>query len=527
MIGSLVPRVRLTCRSPVVLPDSETSMSDIDRDALREGPIPYLGWWLEGAPGEPTEPASYVWYASEDQGDSRWQIKVVSSKMGGTRLEQYEGAQAIGRCAARGKVFLGTWTDRAEYTIVLPLQRGRIDSPAIREAIVRALYRLYEAGFDENDCRFDMDGIAIDLETTRAMVERAAKFLLDSDYIEDYGTFGRDWSTGDFWLTTRGVAYVESLPSAKSSRPMTDSGTAIILFADIVDSTALTERLGDTAFREKARDLDGALRTIIRDHAGAPIEGKLLGDGVLATFTSAGRAIDAALVCARTGDDRGLPLHLGLHAGDVIHEKDNVYGGAVNIASRISGLSMPGEVLVSDIVRGLARTSTHVSFDERGEHVLKGVSDPVHLYAVGRLPRGGNDRLDPKVRASELKVRASEVKRIGGENDPGIMLTALVENTLNRPSFVTEFVVEMTQPFEAAAVNYEFRTPENRPIRALALTIPAHGISDPVVVMAFFDHPLSYSQGGRARVSASGVAGGIEEWTGLEFPPLSPDTKQT
>src|SRR2546425_11426378 len=46
------------------------------------------------------------------------------------------------------------------------------------------------------------------------------------------------------------------------------SGTAIILFADIADSTALTEHLGDDAFRGKARDLDGQLRTTIRDHSG-------------------------------------------------------------------------------------------------------------------------------------------------------------------------------------------------------------------------------------------------------------------
>ena len=141
---------------------------------------------------------------------------------------------------------------------------------------------------------------------------------------------------------------------------MPPSGTAVILFADIADSTALTERLGDAAFRAKARDLDAALRTVIREHAGTPIEGKLLGDGVLAVFTSARQAIEAALACARAGDDAGLPLHLGLHAGDVIREDNNVYGGAVNIASRISGLSAPGEVLVSDTVRSLARTSAGV-----------------------------------------------------------------------------------------------------------------------------------------------------------------------
>jgi class 3 adenylate cyclase/pimeloyl-ACP methyl ester carboxylesterase len=160
------------------------------------------------------------------------------------------------------------------------------------------------------------------------------------------------------------------------------SGTAIILFADIADSTALTERLGDAAFRAKARDLDAALRTTIRNHVGTAIEGKLLGDGVLAVFTSARQAIEAALACARSGDDAGLPLHLGLHAGDVIREDNNVYGGAVNIASRISGLSAPGEVLVSDIVRGLARTSAGVRFEDHGEQSLKGIGEPVRVWGA-------------------------------------------------------------------------------------------------------------------------------------------------
>jgi adenylate cyclase len=75
-------------------------------------------------------------------------------------------------------------------------------------------------------------------------------------------------------------------------------------------------------------------------------------------------------------------LHVGVHAGDVITERDNVYGGAVNIASRICALSAPGEILVSATVRDLARTSSGVSFDDRGEHTLKGIADPVRVFAV-------------------------------------------------------------------------------------------------------------------------------------------------
>jgi class 3 adenylate cyclase len=171
----------------------------------------------------------------------------------------------------------------------------------------------------------------------------------------------------------------ESEPRLK---PGAISGTAIILFADIVDSTALTEGMGDAEFRRRARALDDALRTTIRDHGGTPIDGKLLGDGVLATFPAASQAIDAALRCASVGNDSGLPLHLGLHAGDVIREQNNVFGGAVNIASRISGLSAPSEVLVSRTVADLARTSAGVTFEDRGEHALKGVGEPQRVYAV-------------------------------------------------------------------------------------------------------------------------------------------------
>jgi class 3 adenylate cyclase len=196
-----------------------------------------------------------------------------------------------------------------------------------------------------------------------------ARFQLvdDMDYVQLAG------------IITAFLAESDQIAQRQADLP---SGTAVILFADIADSTALTERLGDAAFRAKARDLDSALRGVIREHSGTAIEGKLLGDGVLAVFTSARQAIEAALACGREGENTGLPLHLGLHAGDVIREDNNVYGGAVNIASRISGLSAPGEVLVSETVRSLARTSAEVRFEDRGEQPLKGVGEAVRVWAV-------------------------------------------------------------------------------------------------------------------------------------------------
>jgi class 3 adenylate cyclase/pimeloyl-ACP methyl ester carboxylesterase len=174
----------------------------------------------------------------------------------------------------------------------------------------------------------------------------------------------------------------DAQPSA-SGAP-TQTGLTVMLFADIVDSTPLMERMGDEAFRTKARALDESLRKAIRDANGTAVEGKLVGDGILAVFSAARDAINAALACRDASREVGLELHLGIHAGDVIREGNNVYGGPVNIAARISAQSPPGEVLVSDTVRSLARTSTSVTFEDRGEQMMKGVGEPVRVYAVRR-----------------------------------------------------------------------------------------------------------------------------------------------
>ncbi|MEE8385587.1 MAG: adenylate/guanylate cyclase domain-containing protein [Dehalococcoidia bacterium] len=218
------------------------------------------------------------------------------------------------------------------------------------------------------------------IETARQLVSEIPGARLVLQEGDSMGTVAGDWEASAQTID-------EFLDEGEEAEPKTElpEGMAVILFADIVESTSLTEQLGDAAFRAKARELDTSLRSIIRECSGTPVEGKLVGDGVLAVFTSARQAIDCALRCNAAGEPVGLQLHLGIHAGDVIREGNNVYGGAVNIAARIAGASAPGEVLVSDTVRSLARTSAGVTFDDRGEQPLKGVADPQRLFAV----RGG------------------------------------------------------------------------------------------------------------------------------------------
>jgi class 3 adenylate cyclase len=175
---------------------------------------------------------------------------------------------------------------------------------------------------------------------------------------------------------------IDELPGqeAHTASPSASTVLRTVMFADVVESTSLTERLGDEAFRARSRQLDGRLRQTIRALGGRAVEGKLLGDGVLAVFTSARDAVECALRCHREAAEVGLQLHIGLHAGDVLEEADNVYGGVVNIAARVAGLSEGGTVLVSEVVRHLVRTSSDAIFVDKGEHSLRGINEPLRLF---------------------------------------------------------------------------------------------------------------------------------------------------
>ena len=209
---------------------------------------------------------------------------------------------------------------------------------------------------------------------TMAMARTLAAGIRGSQLVLLEGGLTGEW--------TRLVSLIANF--VKGAPAQVASGTAVILFTDIVSSTELTERLGDMRFREASRALDAGLRAAIHDAGGAAIDGKLLGDGVLATFGSAAQAIDGARRCLALSAASELGLHIGVHAGDVIREEGNVFGGTVNIASRICGLSAPGEILVSDVVRGMARSSAGVEFEDRGEQEMKGVGEAVRVYAVRR-----------------------------------------------------------------------------------------------------------------------------------------------
>ena len=164
------------------------------------------------------------------------------------------------------------------------------------------------------------------------------------------------------------------------------SGLVTILFTDIAGSTAMRQRLGDAG----AQDLLHTHNTIVRDalkaHGGSEI--KHTGDGIMASFPSASRALECAIavqqaVAAHVEQHPEAPLsvYIGLNAGEPIAEEQDLFGTAVDLARRICDQAQGGEILASDVVRQLASGKGFL-FADRGDVALRGFEDPVRLYEV-------------------------------------------------------------------------------------------------------------------------------------------------
>ena len=181
-------------------------------------------------------------------------------------------------------------------------------------------------------------------------------------------------------------------------RSWTVAGGALltIMITDLVGSTEMHARLGDEAADSLVTEHVGRVRDLIEANDGMLI--KSMGDGVLATFRSARRALECAAAIQRREAAQSRPLHLrvGLAAGEVIERDADVYGIAVNTAARIAARAAGGEILLGDVVRQLAGGDPAVRMVDRGLHALKGIPDEVRLLALdwgapAAEPRQGSD----------------------------------------------------------------------------------------------------------------------------------------
>lgn len=170
-----------------------------------------------------------------------------------------------------------------------------------------------------------------------------------------------------------------------------DRRTRGFLFADLRGYTAFVEAHGDTA----AAALLSAYRDLVREtvarFAGAEI--KTEGDSFYVAFDAASGAvecglalIDAAAAASRDHPERPIRVGVGIHAGETIEMDGGYVGSAVNVAARVCSVARAGEVAISETVQGLVRTGLPVHFVLRGTPKLKGIEQPIAIYAVKHGP---------------------------------------------------------------------------------------------------------------------------------------------
>jgi len=165
-----------------------------------------------------------------------------------------------------------------------------------------------------------------------------------------------------------------------------DPGIRTVLFTDVVNSTTLTQSLGD----EAALAILGVHDTIVRDALSVlgGREVKHTGDGIMASFVSAAGAVRCAVQIQRELDkhaqanpDRPLKVRVGAAAGEPVEQHNDLFGCTVQLAARLCAHAEPEQILVSSAIAELC-IGKGLLFEDLGEVTLKGFGSPVRAHAA-------------------------------------------------------------------------------------------------------------------------------------------------
>jgi class 3 adenylate cyclase len=187
---------------------------------------------------------------------------------------------------------------------------------------------------------------------------------------------------GDGWTQEELPAWTEQVRDfIGAERPRAASTTilATVMFTDIVGSTEKQASLGDRSWKALIERHHALVRHALARYGG--IENDTAGDGFYATFDGPARAIRCALDVGERVREIGIEIRAGVHTGECELIDNKVGGISVAIGARVAAQADRSEVLVSQTVKDLVAGSG-LTFEDRGEHELKGVPDRWRLYRV-------------------------------------------------------------------------------------------------------------------------------------------------
>ena len=248
----------------------------------------------------------------------------------------------------------------------------------------------FETGFDITDILPGVeipvlvvhrkDSRLVPVAAVRSVASRlpqAELLLLDGDVASPWINYGQ--------YLGQVADFLGDTPEPSSSPSEGGGAVATVLFTDLVGHTEMMSRLGDERGRDVLREHERITRDLLAANGGKEV--KTMGDGFMASFVSVTKAVACAVALQKAfaerneGAEESMHVRVGLNAGEPIEEGGDLFGATVILASRLAAKADGGEILVSDVVRGLCSGKGFL-FADRGEFVAKGFEDPVRVFEV-------------------------------------------------------------------------------------------------------------------------------------------------
>ncbi|MFH1803864.1 MAG: adenylate/guanylate cyclase domain-containing protein [Pseudomonadota bacterium] len=216
------------------------------------------------------------------------------------------------------------------------------------------------------------------------------QYLLEPKYKDMYGA-GRSsmdsYMKDETSITTsvsQAITQWSAQPAAAGAAPAGKKLHAL-MFTDIVNSTQMTQELGDIGAQKMVHAHNNIVRTALLNNYGKEV--KHMGDGIMAVFPSSASAVEAALEIQKNmaaHNQRGdlvFKVRIGINAGEAITEENDLFGTVVQLAARVCAAAGADEVLVSSAVRD-TYAGSRAAFTSRGSKAMKGFASPIEVFAA-------------------------------------------------------------------------------------------------------------------------------------------------
>jgi class 3 adenylate cyclase len=267
----------------------------------------------------------------------------------------------------------------------MPIFMDRHDASGLTAADAAEAHTMDMAVQDQYGVKFLTYWFDQDRGTVFCLIEAPDKAAATRVHKETHGNEALDIIEVDLSAVEAFLGRIVDPPSrAQGATPENDSAFRAVMFTDIVNSTAMTERLGDARSVEMVRSHDSMVRRALSDAGGQEI--KHTGDGIMASFDDVVTAVTGTCAIQSSFEnfnresEEKLQVRIGIHSGEPVQDSNDLFGATVQMAARICAHASADEIVVSDAVhRELPR---RFSLNALGTHSLKGFSEPVPLYEV-------------------------------------------------------------------------------------------------------------------------------------------------